>query len=92
LIVKKNDQAYYYQLYGLVLNRQRVNNALIHDTPLLTSVNVYRQIRDNIAHLGNLEGNIMYICSDLSIQAKQNYGYVISLTFRYHIAFNLEKK
>ena len=71
--VPLHDQAYYYQLYGLVLNRTRANDALILDDPLFTSV---RQIRNTIAHLGNLEGAIMYICSDLSIQAKQNYGYI----------------
>ena len=43
--VPLHDQAYYYQLYGLVLNRIRANDALILDNPLFTSVNVYRQIR-----------------------------------------------
>jgi uncharacterized protein YciU (UPF0263 family) len=60
-------------------------------TSLQDSLIAYRENR-TATTLPELQDHVMYICSDLSVQAAQNYRYELFINSSWHIANNLERQ
>jgi hypothetical protein len=86
-----HDQNYYYLLFRLIFTHPNTVLPEMEGTSLQDSLIAYRENR-TATTLPELQDHVMYICSDLSVQAAQNYRYELFINSSWHIANNLERQ